>query len=108
LAFLGAILTFHKDFHWRSTAGRFYARRALSGPEQLDIFIPLHRGERLRQWAGLAVEHNVELEHPGGESAFAHWLRDHGHAPPGLCDEAVTVLVAVMRECERETLHPEA
>lgn len=78
----------------------------LSGPEQLDIFIPLHRGERLRQWAGLAVEHNMELEHPGGVSAFAHWLRDHGHAPAGLCEEAVTVLVAVMRESERETLRP--
>ena len=78
------------------------------GPEQLDIFIPLHRGERLRQWAGLAVEHNMELERPGGVSAFAHWLRDHGHAPPGFSDEAVAVLVAVMRESERDTLHQRA
>ena len=76
----------------------------MAEPEQLDIFIPLHRGERLRQWAGLAVEQHAELEEPGGVSAFAAWLRDHGHAPPGLGQEAVTVLVAVMRDCERETL----
>ena len=76
----------------------------MAAPEQLDIFIPLHRGERLRQWAGLAVEHNAELEEPGGVSAFAGWLRDNGHAPPGLGQESVTMLVAVMRECEREIL----
>jgi hypothetical protein len=72
--------------------------------EQLDIFIPLHRGERLREWAGLAVEHHVELEDSGGVSAFASWLRDHGHAPAGLGQETLTLLVAVMRDCERETL----
>lgn len=76
----------------------------MAASAQLDIFIPLHRGERLRQWAGLAVEHHAELEEPGGVSAFASWLRDNGHAPPGLGQEAVTVLVAVMRDCERETL----
>ncbi|MGH7482997.1 MAG: hypothetical protein ACRELV_12655 [Longimicrobiales bacterium] len=80
----------------------------MAEPEQLDIFIPLQRGERLRQWAGLAVEHHAELEEPGGVSAFASWLRDHGHAPPGLGHEAVTVLVAVMRDCERETLRERA
>jgi hypothetical protein len=87
-----------------STAEPLYAREAVTQPEQLDIFIPLHRGERLRHWAGLAVEHNAKLEDPGGVPAFASWLRDHGHAPPGLGQEAVTTLVAVMRDCERETL----
>ena len=80
----------------------------MAAPGQLDIFIPLHRGERLRQWAGLAVEHNAELEEPGGVSAFAGWLRDHGHAPAGLGQETLTLLVAVMRDCERETLRPRA
>jgi hypothetical protein len=99
---------FHRDFHWCSTCESFYARQAVAEPDQLDIFIPLHRGERLRQWAGLAVEHHAELEHPSGVSAFAGWLRDHGHAPPGLDQQAVTVLVAVMQDCERETLRQRA
>ena len=73
-------------------------------PEQLDIFIPLRRGERLRQWAELAIENNVDLERPTGLSAFAEWLRSQGHAPPELGHEAVTVLVAVMHDYERETL----
>ena len=73
-------------------------------PEQLDIFIPLRRGERLRQWAELAIESNVDLERPTGLSAFAEWLRSEGHAPPELGHEAVTVLVAVMHDYERETL----
>lgn len=74
------------------------------GPDQLDIFIPLQRGECLRQWAGLAVEHHAELAGPGGELAFAGWLRDHGLAPPGLSQESVATLVAVMCDRERERL----
>jgi hypothetical protein len=37
-------------------------------------------------------------------SAFAGWLRDHGYTPPGMGQEAVTVLVAVINECEGELL----
>jgi hypothetical protein len=73
-------------------------------PEQLDIFIPLQRRERLRTWATLAVENEVEIAEPEGVSAFAGWLREQGHAPPGLSPEALTVLVAVMRDYEGEAL----
>ena len=73
-------------------------------PAQLDIFVPLQRSERFRSWAGLAVENHVELGRPEDQSAFAVWLRDHGHVPPGLGHEAVTVLVAVMSDYERDAL----
>jgi hypothetical protein len=76
----------------------------LVDPAQLDIFVPLQRSERFPSWAGLAVENHVELRRPEDVSAFAGWLRDHGHAPPGLGHEAVTVLVAVMSDYERDTL----
>ena len=73
---------------------------ALIEPEQLDIFIPLQRRERFRQWARLARDQDVDLAEPGGIPAFADWLRTHGHAPAGVSEEALTVLVAVMREYE--------
>jgi hypothetical protein len=76
----------------------------LVDPAQLDIFVPLQRSERFPSWAGLAVENHVELRRPEDVSAFAGWLRDHGHAPPGLGHEVVTVLVAVMSDYERDTL----
>lgn len=72
----------------------------MSEPEQLDIFIPLHRRERLREWARLALANQLEVAHPGGVMAFASWLREHGHAPPDLSEEALTVLVAVMQDYE--------
>jgi hypothetical protein len=67
-------------------------------PEQLDIFIPLHRRERLREWAHLALENDMDVAEPGAIPAFVDWLRDNGHAPAGLSQEALTVLVAVMGE----------
>lgn len=73
-------------------------------PAQLDIFVPLQRSERFRSWAGLAAENHMEVRRPEDQSAFAGWLRDHGHVPPGLGHEAVTVLVAVMSDYERDAL----
>lgn len=67
-------------------------------PEQLDIFIPLHRREQLREWAHLAVENDLDVRGPGGVPAFADWLRDNGHAPAGLSHDSLKVLVAVMGE----------
>jgi hypothetical protein len=68
---------------------------------QLDIFIPLQRSERLHEWARLGREHDFDLDEPGGVGAFADWLRQNGHAPAGLSHDAVTLLVAVMRDYER-------
>lgn len=65
---------------------------------QLDIFIPLQRTERLREWAALAREHELEVAGPGAEASFAGWLREHGHAPAGMSEEGLAVLVAVMRD----------
>jgi hypothetical protein len=75
-------------------------------PEQLDIFIPLQRGERLREWANLAREHGADVGTAGGISAFADWLRSNGHTPAGVSDPAVRVLVAVMRDYEGVTSAP--
>ncbi|MGH3004669.1 MAG: hypothetical protein ACRDOS_01960 [Gaiellaceae bacterium] len=73
-------------------------------PQQLDIFIPLHRGERLREWASLALENQMELAQPEGVPSFADWLRENGHVPPGLSRDALTVLVAVMHDYEANAL----
>jgi hypothetical protein len=70
-------------------------------PAQLDIFIPLQRTERLREWAALAREHELDVAEPGAEASFAGWLRDHGHAPAGMSEEGLTVLVAVMQDYAR-------
>jgi hypothetical protein len=67
-------------------------------PEQLDIFIPLQRRERFPEWERLARENDLDIADPGRIPVFADWLRDSGHAPAGLSREALTVLVAVMRE----------
>jgi hypothetical protein len=67
-------------------------------PEQLDIFIPLHRREQFDAWAQMAVENDMDVAEPGGAGAFARWLRDHGQAPAGLSQETLTVLVAAMGE----------
>jgi hypothetical protein len=84
-------------FHWLSTGRSAYAPRVIE-PEQLDIFIPLHRRDQFRQWAHLAVEHNLDVGGPGGAPAFADWLRDNALAPAGLSHEALKVLVAAMGE----------
>jgi hypothetical protein len=67
-------------------------------PEQLDIFIPLHRGAQLHEWAHMALENDMDVAAPDGARVFANWLRDNGHAPAGLSQESLTVLVAVMRD----------
>jgi hypothetical protein len=67
-------------------------------PEQLDIFILLQRRERFQEWAQLARDNDLDLEDPGRLPAFATWLRDSGHAPAGVSQEALTLLVAVMRD----------
>lgn len=67
-------------------------------PEQLDIFIPLQRKERFPEWARLARENQLDLADPASIPAVADWLRDSGRAPAGLSPEALTVLIAVMRE----------
>jgi hypothetical protein len=73
----------------------------LSAPEQLDIFIPLQRAARLREWAGLAREHGLDEQSPTSVSAFADWLERNGHAPAGVSHDAVELLVAVMHDYER-------
>jgi hypothetical protein len=67
-------------------------------PEQLDIFIPLQRRERFNEWARLARENDLDLADPDSVPVVAEWLRRNGRAPAGLSYEALTVLVAVMRE----------
>jgi hypothetical protein len=67
-------------------------------PEQLDIFIPLQRRDRFDEWARLARENDVDFTDPGRIPAFAEWLRESGHAPAGISMDALTVLVAVMRD----------
>jgi hypothetical protein len=66
--------------------------------EQLDIFIPLHRGRQLYQWAHIALENDMDVAAPDGVRAFANWLRENGHAPAGLSQESLTVLVAAIGE----------
>jgi hypothetical protein len=68
------------------------------GPEQLDIFIPLQRSERFPEWSRCARENDLDLADPGSVPAVAACLRDSGRAPAGLSQEALTVLVAVMRD----------
>lgn len=75
-------------------------------PAQLDIFIPLQRHDRLREWASLAREHGVDVDGPGGVATFANWLRDNGHAPAGVSHEGLQLLVAVMQEWEGATAYP--
>jgi hypothetical protein len=73
----------------------------LTEPEQLDIFIPLQRSERLHEWARLAREEGLDATTPEAVSAFAHWLQANGHAPAGYSYDSVEVLVAVMQDYER-------
>ena len=68
------------------------------GPAQLDIFIPLQRRAQFEAWARMAVENDMDVAEPGGAGVFASWLRDHGHAPAGISQESLTVLVAAMGE----------
>jgi hypothetical protein len=74
---------------------------ALSAPEQLDIFIPLHRAARLQEWASLAREQGLDERTPTSVSAFADWLERNGHAPAGVSHDAVELLVAVMHDYGR-------
>jgi hypothetical protein len=69
-------------------------------PQQLDIFIPLQRRPRLREWARLAREQGLDAGTPETRSAFARWLRANGHAPAGLSHDGLEVLVAVMKDYE--------
>ena len=66
--------------------------------DQLDIFIPLQRAERFDEWARLARENDVDVEDPAAVPVLADWLRDNGRAPVGVSHEALTLLVACMRD----------
>ena len=78
----------------------------MSESEQLDIFIPLQRSARLREWAHLAEEEGFDVGVPDAVPAFAGWLRANGHAPPGLSPDRLRLLVAVMQEYERPASVP--
>jgi hypothetical protein len=80
----------------------------LSAPEQLDIFIPLQRGARLHEWAGLAREQGFDEGSPTSVSAFVDWLERNGHAPAGVSHDAIELLVAIMHDYERPALSRQA
>jgi hypothetical protein len=79
---------------------------SLTEPEQLDIFIPLQRSERLHEWARLAREEGLDTATPETVSTFAHWLQANGHAPAGYSHDSLEVLVAVMQDYERPASAP--